>query len=72
MVAAVSGSLASPAADAAYKTVTGAVDGGLLSRIYNGTNGMSVVIAVILILVAYDQCEHTHNDGRWENYADRS
>lgn len=57
MAAAMNGSFSSPIADAAYKAVTNTNNGGLLSRMYNGVNGLSFAITVFLILVAYDQCE---------------
>lgn len=56
MAVAVNGSFASPIANADYTSFSPA-DGGLLSRVYNGMNGLSVTVTVLLILVAYDQCE---------------
>ena len=57
MAAMVNGSFASPAANADYATAISAADEGLLSRIYNGTSGLSVAATMLLILVAYDQCK---------------
>ncbi len=57
MAAVVNGSFASPLADALYNGAVGTGDVGLLSRIYNGMTGPSVFVAVLLVLVAYDQCE---------------
>ena len=49
---------ASPAANADYAApIMDATGGGLLSSVYNGINGWSVVITLLLTLVAYDQCE---------------
>ena len=56
MAAVVNSSLASASMNADYIPSSPA-DGGLLSRAYNGTSGLSVAITLLLILVAYDQCE---------------
>lgn len=52
------GSFASPIASADYAALSPA-EGGLLSRVYNGMSGLSVTVTLLLILVAYDQCEFT-------------
>lgn len=54
MASVVNGSFASPLANADYMSVS---DGGLLSRVYNGVSGLSVLVTIFLMLVAYDQCE---------------
>ena len=56
MAALVNSSFASPIANADY-TPSNIADGGLLSRIYNGMSGLSATITLLLVLVAYDQCE---------------
>ena len=56
MVATVDSSFASPLADAAYAGSLTA-DAGLVSRLYNGMNGLSVCMSLLLVLVAYDQCK---------------
>lgn len=56
MAAVVNGSFASPIANL-HHTALSPADGGLLSRVYNGMSGLSVTITVLLMLVAYDQCE---------------
>ena len=56
MAAAVNGGFASPLADASY-TGSALSDGGLLSSVYNGMNGLNVCVSLFLVLVAYDQCE---------------
>lgn len=52
---AVNGSFTSPAANADYKSPA---DTGLLSAVFNGISGWAAVLAVLLILVAYDQCRN--------------
>jgi hypothetical protein len=54
MASMVNASFASPLADATYPALS---DGGLLSRAYNGVNGLSVFVTFVIMLVAYDQCE---------------
>ena len=54
MASLVNGSFASPLADANYAALS---DGGLLSRVYNGVNPLSVFVTFLLMLAAYDQCE---------------
>lgn len=56
MVDVVNGSFASPAASLDYPTLA-PVNGGVLSSIYNGMNGPSVVATLLLLLIAYDQCK---------------
>ena len=56
MAAIVNGSFVSPIANADYPNLSPA-EGGLLSRLYNGVSGLSATITVLLVLVAYDQCE---------------
>ena len=56
MAAAVHKSFASPAANAEYPTALHDVAGGLLARVYNGVSGTSMVVTMLLLLVAYDQC----------------
>ena len=54
MASLVNGSFASPLADANMRMVT---EGGWLAKVYNGMNGLNVLISFLLVLVAYDQCE---------------
>lgn len=56
MAAAVNKSFVSPAANAEYPVVLHDVAGGLLARAFNSVSGTSMVITVLLLLVAYDQC----------------
>ena len=56
MAALANGSFPPSFANADYAALMPA-DGGLLSRAYNGMSGLSVTITLLLILVAYDQCE---------------
>ncbi len=56
MAAAVNKSFASPAANAEYPMALHDVAGGFLARVYNGLSGTSMVITVLLLFVAYDQC----------------
>ena len=49
-------SFTSPLADASY-AVHGPVGEGIVSRLYNGLNGTSLVLSIVLGLIAYDQCE---------------
>ena len=58
MAAIVNATFASPIANADY-TAFSPADGGILSRVYNGISGLSVTVTLLLILVAYDQCELT-------------
>lgn len=51
MASIVNASFASPLADASCP-------GGLLSRVYNSVNGLGLFVMFLLMLVAYDQCEH--------------
>lgn len=62
MAAVVNGSFASPIANADY-TPSSPADGGLLSTAYNGMSGLNVTIAVLVILVAYDQFKYVWNKG---------
>ena len=56
MAAVVNSTFASPIANADYLPFT-PTEGGFLSRVYNGMSGLSITITLLLILVAYDQCE---------------
>ena len=56
MAATVNGSFASPRAMADHAAIS-STDSGLLSAVYNGIGGLSITITVLLILIAYDQCE---------------
>ena len=56
MAAVMNGSFASPIANADYIALS-SVDGGLFSKVYNGMSGLSLTVTVLLMLVAYDQCE---------------
>ena len=56
MAAAVNRSFASPAANADYPVALQDVAGGFLARVYSGFSGPSLVLTVLLLLVAYDQC----------------
>ena len=57
MATVVNGSFASPAADAKYLPGGHGSGDGLLSQLLSGVSGWSVALAVLLTLVAYDQCE---------------
>lgn len=50
-------SFTSPAANADYSASLSAVTGGLLSRVYDGMSGFNLFVSLLLILIAYDQCE---------------
>ena len=50
-------SFTSPVANADYSASLDAVTGGLLSRVYDGMSGFNLFLSLLLILVAYDQCE---------------
>lgn len=63
MAAAVNRSLTSPAANAEYPVVLQDVAGGLLARVFSGVSGTSMVITVLLLLVAYDQCVLSPSSG---------
>lgn len=54
MASMVNGIFASPLANADFAL---APEDGLLSRMYNGINGLNVFATFLLIIVAYDQCE---------------
>ena len=54
MASIVNGSFASPLANADMPVIS---ESGLLSRVYNGANGLNIFIAFLLMLVAYDQCK---------------
>ena len=56
MAAVMNGSFASPIASADYIALS-PMDGGVFSRVYNGMSGLSLTVTVLLMLVAYDQCE---------------
>ena len=56
MAAVVNGSFTSPIANADF-TAFSPADGGILSRVYNSMSGFNVTVALLSILVAYDQCE---------------
>lgn len=59
MAAAVNKSFTSPAANAEYPVALHDVAGGLLARVFSGVSGVSgtgMVITLLLLLVAYDQC----------------
>lgn len=62
MATVVNGSFASPLANADFPILS---DGGLLSRVYNATSGLSVFVTFLLILVAYDQCEFLWSQLLW-------
>ena len=55
MASIVNASFTSSLADASYLALS---DGGFLSHVYNGVSGLSVFVTFLLMLVAYDQCEH--------------
>ena len=60
MASNVNGSFASPLADAQHPLDFPFLSGGLVSRLYNGTNGLNIFglfVTAFLILVAYDQCK---------------
>ena len=54
MASVINGSFASPLANADFPAAT---DGGLLSKMFEGLNGLSVFVTFVLALVLYDQCE---------------
>jgi len=56
MAAAVNKSFTSPAANAEYPVALHDVAGGLLARVFSGVSGTGMVITLLLLLVAYDQC----------------
>lgn len=51
------GSFASPLADAEYGSPTMPESSMLYSYLYGGMNGWTAALTVLLLLVAYDQCE---------------
>ena len=57
MAAVLNGSFASPAANADYVVPIAPASSGLLSYLYNGMNGWSMVLTFLLMLVVYDQGE---------------
>lgn len=57
MAAVANGSFALPAANADYVVDLVPESSGLLSYVYNGMNGWSMVLTFLLMLVAYDQSE---------------
>lgn len=56
-MAIVNGSFASPLANAQYPSTSALPSNGLFFQVYNGINGVSLIIFALLMLVAYDQCE---------------
>lgn len=50
-------SFTSPVANADYSDSLTAATGGLLSRLYDGMSGFNLFLSLLLILIAYDQCE---------------
>lgn len=61
------GSFASPIADAQYVVPPGHGSSGLLSYLYGGMGGWTAALTIILLLVAYDQCEFATLLGRGLN-----
>ena len=47
---------ASPLADASFGGPDIPPEAGIISALYNGVNGLSLTVFVLLTLVAYDQC----------------
>lgn len=56
MAYAVNGTQASPLADASFGNTDMPSESGILSALYNGVNGLSLTVSVLVLLVAYDQC----------------
>ena len=56
MAAMMSGTFASPAANANYSPPL-PIDNGVLSGVYAGVNNWSVALTILLVFVAYDQCK---------------
>lgn len=56
-VAVNNGSFMSPVATADFPVSLNANTGGLLSRAYNGVSSFNLFVSLLLILIAYDQCE---------------
>lgn len=57
MAAVSNATFASPLANADYTAAPNAAAGGLLFRLYDGMNGFNVFASLLLVLIAYDQCE---------------
>ena len=57
MATVANGSFASPAANTDYVVALAPGSSGVLSYVYNGMNGWSMVLSFLLMLVAYDQSE---------------
>lgn len=57
LAAALNRSFASPVSNFDYPGAQKAGSEGLLLRVYDGISGFSVFVTLILVLVAYDQCE---------------
>ena len=70
MAAVVNGSYALPAADAEYVLDLAQGHSGLLSYVYNGMNGWSMVLASLLMSVVYDQSER--ETVAWASAAEKS
>lgn len=70
MAGVVNASFSSPTADAQYPFVGGVAEGGLLSQLFNGFNFLSVSVSLLLVLVAYDQCESSMEGDRSQPFAE--
>lgn len=57
LAAALNRSFASPVSKFDYPGAQKTGSEGLLSRVYDGVSGFSVFVTLLLVLVAYDQCE---------------
>lgn len=57
-------SFTSPVANADYPDSLAAATGGLFSRLYDGMSGFNMFLSLLLILIAYDQCEFLMHEER--------
>ena len=55
--AAVDASFTSPTADAQFSPLPHVPVGGLISQLYGGVNGWSLLLTFLLLCVTYDQCK---------------
>jgi len=55
MASFIKGSFASPAANADYVVKFSGSESSMVGRLYSGLNGWTFAIAILLMLVAYDQ-----------------
>ena len=55
--AAVEASFTSPTADAQFSPLPNAPGAGLISQLYKGANGWSLLLTFLLVCIVYDQCK---------------